>query len=91
MRCRFLGTLFKTTVCTGRKKLSGCVSEGRYKARDILVEAESAPGRARCEKYQACPDDLDDLISIGTIGLIKAVMTYDSKRKPAGRICRPLY
>lgn len=32
------------------------------------------------KKYQGLPDDLDDLISIGTIGLIKAVMTYDSKK-----------
>ena len=71
---------FKTTVCTGRKKLSGCVSEGRYKSQRHSGRAESAPGRARCEKVSGLPDDLDDLISIGTIGLIKAVMTYDSKK-----------
>lgn len=29
------------------------------------------------KKYQGVDEDLDDLISIGTIGLIKAVSTYD--------------
>ncbi len=55
--------------------------EGRYKSQRHSGRAESAPGRARCEKVSGpLPDDLDDLISIGTIGLIKAVMTYDSKK-----------
>ena len=33
------------------------------------------------KKYYALPGDQDDLISIGTIGLIKAVNTFDSTRK----------
>ena len=33
------------------------------------------------KKYYAAPGDQDDLISIGTIGLIKAVGTFDSSRK----------
>ncbi len=33
------------------------------------------------KKYYALPGDQDDLISIGTIGLIKAVSTFDSTRR----------
>ena len=33
------------------------------------------------KKYYALPGDQDDLISIGTIGLMKAVDTFDSTRK----------
>ena len=33
------------------------------------------------KKYYALPGDQDDLISIGTIGLIKAVNTFDSTRR----------
>jgi RNA polymerase sporulation-specific sigma factor len=33
------------------------------------------------KKYYAAPCDQDDLISIGTIGLIKAVNTFDSTRQ----------
>ena len=32
------------------------------------------------KKYQSCDEDPDDLISIGTIGLIKAISTFDSSR-----------
>lgn len=53
---------------------------GDTKARDILVERNLRLVAHVVRKYQGLPDDLDDLISIGTIGLIKAVMTYDSKK-----------
>lgn len=33
------------------------------------------------KKYYTSPSDQDDLISIGTIGLIKAVRTFDGKRQ----------
>ena len=33
------------------------------------------------KKYYALPGDQDDLVSIGTIGLVKAVDTFDSTRK----------
>ena len=53
---------------------------GDTKARDILVERNLRLVAHVVKKYQGLPDDLDDLISIGTIGLIKAVMTYDPKK-----------
>ena len=33
------------------------------------------------KKYYALPGDQDDLVSIGTIGLMKAVDTFDSARR----------
>ena len=33
------------------------------------------------KKYYAQPSDQEDLVSIGTIGLMKAVDTFDSTRK----------
>ena len=48
---------------------------GDTKARDILVERNLRLVAHVVKKYQGLPDDLDDLISIGTIGLIKAVIS----------------
>ena len=50
---------------------------GDTKARDILVERNLRLVAHVVKKYQGLPDDLDDLISIGTIGLIKAVDLFD--------------
>ena len=47
------------------------------KARDVLIERNLRLVAHVVKKYQSVDDDLDDLISIGTIGLIKAVSTYD--------------
>lgn len=77
----FLEPFLKPLSAQEEKSCLDAYQRGDTKARDILVEPESAPGRARCEKVSGLPDDLDDLISIGTIGLIKAVMTYDSKKE----------
>jgi RNA polymerase sigma factor (sigma-70 family) len=33
------------------------------------------------KKYYALPGDQEDLVSIGTIGLMKAVDTFDATRK----------
>ena len=62
------------------KSCLNAYQRGDTKARDILVERNLRLVAHVVKKYQGLPDDLDDLISIGTIGLIKAVMTYDSKK-----------
>ena len=62
------------------KSCLNAYQRGDTKARDILVERNLRLVVHVVKKYQGLPDDLDDLISIGTIGLIKAVMTYDSKK-----------
>lgn len=51
--------------------------QGDKAARDVLIERNLRLVAHVVKKYQGVDEDLDDLISIGTIGLIKAVSTYD--------------
>ena len=53
---------------------------GDASAREKLIKHNLRLVAHVVKKYQGLPDDLDDLISIGTIGLIKAVMTYDPQK-----------
>lgn len=54
--------------------------EGDQAARDILIERNLRLVAHIVKKYQNAEDDTEDLISIGTIGLIKAVMTFDVQK-----------
>jgi len=54
--------------------------EGDQAARDILIERNLRLVAHIVKKYQNPEDDAEDLISIGTIGLIKAVMTFDDRK-----------
>lgn len=51
--------------------------EGDRQARDILIERNLRLVAHMVKKYQNVEEDPEDLISIGTIGLIKAVSTFD--------------
>lgn len=51
--------------------------EGDLEARNILVEYNLRLVAHIVKKYNNFERDTDDLISIGTIGLIKAINTYD--------------
>lgn len=51
--------------------------QGDLKSRDVLIERNLRLVAHVVKKYQGLGEDPDDLISIGTIGLIKAVSTYD--------------
>ena len=53
---------------------------GDEEARRLLIEHNLRLVAHVARKYQGCEEDPDDLISIGTIGLIKAVSTVDSKK-----------
>lgn len=58
---------------------------GRWKsgdeaARDLLIERNLRLVAHITKKYYAQCDDTDDLISIGTIGLIKAINTYNADK-----------
>ena len=50
---------------------------GEAKAKDVLIERNMRLVAHVSKKYNGDGRDLDDLISIGTIGLIKAVNTFD--------------
>lgn len=51
--------------------------QGDLESRDVLIERNLRLVAHVVKKYQGLGEDPDDLISIGTIGLIKAVSTYD--------------
>ena len=53
---------------------------GDRSARDKLIRHNLRLVAHVAKKYYTTPDKQDDFISIGTIGLIKAVDTYDSAR-----------
>ena len=53
---------------------------GDETAREKLVEHNLRLVAHIVKKYNSQDRDLDDLISIGTIGLIKAVNTFDEKK-----------
>ena len=54
--------------------------KGDPEAKRILIEHNLRLVAHVAKKYQNTGEDLEDLISIGTIGLIKAVSTFDGNR-----------
>ena len=54
---------------------------GSDEAKNILIERNLRLVAHVAKKYAACQIEPDDLISIGTIGLIKGITSYDDKRK----------
>lgn len=52
-------------------------TEGNLEAKHILIERNLRLVAHIVKKYQTSPDDTEDLLSIGTIGLIKAVVTFN--------------
>lgn len=50
------------------------------KAREILIERNLRLVAHIAKKYQNAEEELDDLISIGTVGLIKAINSYDDTK-----------
>lgn len=54
--------------------------EGSKEARDILIERNLRLVAHIVKKYNTADKEIDDLISIGTIGLIKAIDTFDAEK-----------
>ena len=54
--------------------------EGDSQAKNILIEHNLRLVAHVVKKYQGTGEDTDDLISIGTIGLIKAVTTFNPQK-----------
>lgn len=52
-------------------------TEGDLEAKHILIERNLRLVAHIVKKYQPPPEEMEDLLSIGTIGLMKAVVTYD--------------
>ena len=53
---------------------------GDVEAKNILIERNLRLVAHVVKKYQGSDVDLDDLISIGTIGLMKAISTFDATK-----------
>ena len=56
------------------------MAEGDTHARDMLIEHNLRLVAHISKKYYSITNDQDDLISIGTIGLIKAVGTFQYEK-----------
>ena len=56
------------------------MAEGDAHARDMLIEHNLRLVAHIAKKYYSITNDQDDLISIGTIGLIKAVGTFQYEK-----------
>ncbi len=54
--------------------------QGDLEARNILVEHNMRLVAHMIKKYYVSPADQDDLISIGTIGLIKGISNYKPEK-----------
>ncbi len=54
--------------------------EGDLEAKHILIERNLRLVAHVVKKYQQLDEDTEDLISIGTIGLIKAIMTFNPEK-----------
>ena len=88
---RFLKSIFALTGYVGRQlpeslpkeeedRLIELLLEGDGDARNKLIEHNLRLVAHLAKKYRAPGRDLDDLISIGSVGLIKAVNTYSPGR-----------
>ncbi len=55
-------------------------TEGDLEAKHILIEHNLRLVAHIVKKYQLMDEDLDDLLSIGTIGLIKSVVTFNPEK-----------
>ena len=53
---------------------------GDPEAKNILIERNLRLVAHIAKKYQGCDEDPDDLISIGTIGLIKGISTFKADK-----------
>ena len=53
-------------------------ADTRREAKDVLIERNLRLGAHIAKKYQNVDEDMEDLISIGTIGLIKAIDSFDA-------------
>jgi len=57
------------------------MAEGNQHSRNLLIEHNLRLVAHIVKKFDNTGEDLEDLISIGTIGLIKAINTYDPDKK----------
>jgi RNA polymerase sporulation-specific sigma factor len=73
------------------KKYLELMAKGDEHARNMLIEHNLRLGRPYCEKIRKYREDAEDLISIGTIGLIKAIESYSLEKEQSWPRMRAVY
>ena len=73
-------TFPKPLTAENEKYYLSRLRDGDGEARRILIEYNLRLVAHIGKKYQSAEDDMEELISIGTIGLIKAVDTFDQEK-----------
>ena len=73
-------TFPKPLTAENEKYYLSRLRDGDGEARRILIEYNLRLVAHFVKKYQSAEDDMEELISIGTIGLIKAVDTFDQEK-----------
>ena len=74
------GSFPKTLTEEEEKYYLELASKGNLEARNILIERNLRLVAHIMKKYYAQVSDQEDLISIGTIGLIKGISTFDASK-----------
>ena len=75
------GTLFPEPLTAEEEKnYLEQMKNGDEEARNILIERNLRLVAHICKKYSTAKADLDDLISIGTIGLIKGINSFEASK-----------
>ena len=74
----YLKTFSKPLTSAQEKIYLRRYQEGDSEAKRILIERNLRLVAHVAKKYQGNGEELEDLISIGTIGLIKAISTFNS-------------
>ncbi len=73
------------------KKYLALMAEGDEHARNMLIEHNLRLVAHIVKKFENTGEDAEDLISIGTIGLIKAIESYSSGKGTSWQICCAVY
>lgn len=81
LRLSSAGSFPKPLSAEEEREALEAMKHGDPEARGRLIEHNLRLVAHITKKYYAQCDDTDDLISIGTIGLIKAINTYDPQKK----------
>ena len=74
------GSFPKPLDAAEERKYLSLAAAGDLEARNILIERNLRLVAHIVKKYQGVEEELDDLISIGTIGLIKAIHTFNQEK-----------
>ena len=74
------GSFPKPLTAQEERYYLGLAAQGDLAARNVLIERNLRLVAHIMKKYYAVTSDQEDLISIGTIGLIKGISTFDASK-----------